>query len=81
MPYRDPVPPPELARDTPVLDVVEPVEVGFDPALGMELNDFVTDSLFSFFDTRIFKEPLVGEAWLDRDVGTFREADVVFMFF
>ena len=47
----------------------------------MELNDFVTDSLFSFFDTRIFKEPLVGEAWLDRDVGTFREADVVFMLY
>ena len=74
------MPPPKLARDTPVLDVVEPVEVGFDPALGMELNDFVTDSLFSFFDTRIFKKPLVREAWLDGDVGTFGEADVVFMF-
>ncbi len=38
VPRRDPVPPPELARDAPVLDVVDPVQVGRQPLVGYELD-------------------------------------------
>ena len=38
VPRRDPVAPPELARDAPVLDVVDPVQVGRQPLAGDERN-------------------------------------------
>ena len=56
------------------------MEVGFGPALGVEMDDVVPDGGFGFLDAGVFEEPLVGEAGFDGDVGPFGEADVVFVF-
>ena len=80
VPDGDAMSPPELAGDAPVFDVVEPVEVGFGPALWVKVDDVVPDGGFGFFNAGVFEEPLVGEAGFDGDVGPFGEADVVFVF-
>ena len=38
IPDGNPVAPPKLTRDTPVLDIVEPVQIGLLPAFGMKLQ-------------------------------------------
>src|SRR5262245_36038933 len=69
--------PPELAADAPVLDVLEPVEVNFAPALGEKLDVAVADRGLRFLDARITQPPLPREARLDRHIGAFRIAHVV----
>ena len=58
--------PPELPADTPVLDVVHPVEVGFSPVFWHKSNPPVLDRLdgrlCERFDIDI---PLVRQVWLD----------------
>ena len=40
--------PPQLARDTPVLDVVHPLVVGVDPVFGNEAHCAAVDGFFGF---------------------------------
>ena len=54
------MPPPELAADAPVLNVVHPLEVGFRPVVRNEANPAVLDSFDSGFGQWLcFHEPLV----------------------
>jgi hypothetical protein len=71
--------PPDLAGDTPVLDVFEPVFVGFRPVGGMEFDVAVAKKREGFWDVRIFEEPLEAEARLDGDISALAEADGVFV--
>ncbi len=69
IPGRDAVPPPELPADTPVLDVVHPVEVGLRPVLGNEANPAGLDGLDRGFRERLdLHVPLIGEVRLDNRV-------------
>ena len=70
VPGRDPVAPPELARDAPGLDVPHPLEVGLRPGGGFQDGAAVLDR----GDGRLGQgggvhEPLVGEVGLDDDTG------------
>ncbi len=66
VPGRDPVSPPELSADTPVLDIVHPVKVGLRPVRGYESNPTGFDGLDGGFreclDAHV---PLVGQVRLD----------------
>ena len=66
VPGRNPVAPPELARDAPVLDVAHPFEIGLVPVGRHELDTPVLDRLDRRFGKRLgVHEPLVGEHRLD----------------
>ena len=69
--------PPKLAADAPVPDVLQPVEVGLGPAFGEVADETFGDGSLGFLYAGIAEEPLLGEAWLDGDVGPFGEADVI----
>ena len=77
VPDRDTVAPPELAADAPVLDVLQPVQIGLRPAFRMEFDDARGDGALGFVDLRVADEPLFAQAWLDWHVGTFGIADCV----
>ena len=71
VPDRDAVAPPELTADAPILDVLEPVEIGLRPAFRVELDDARSHGTLRFVDLRVADEPLFAEARLDRHVGAF----------
>ena len=71
IPDRDAVAPPELAADAPILDVLEPVEVGLRPAFRVELDDARSDGALGFVDLRVADEPLFAETRFDRHIGAF----------
>ena len=80
VPGRDAVAPPELARDAPVADVLEPVDVRLREALRHELDAAVLDGL----DSRLGKalhldEPLLRDERLDRRMAARAVADGVLM--
>ena len=77
IPNRDPVAPPQLAADAPVLDVLQPVQVHLAPALGEERDEPVADHGLRLFDPRVPQPPLPREPRLDRDVRALRITDVV----
>ncbi len=77
IPHRDAMPPPKLTADAPVLDIFEPVQVNFGPALGVKLDVPVAHRGLGLLDARIFQPPLPGEARLDRHIGTLGVAHVV----
>ena len=79
IPHGNPVSPPDLARDAPVADIVEPVRVGFFPALGPEFYCSRFDRRLCLLDFRIAHEPLVGQARLNRNVSALGVSDVVFV--
>ena len=57
---RNPVPPPELTGNTPVLNVFHPVEIDFRPALGDELHFAGLDRFNGGFGERLhLHEPLL----------------------
>ena len=65
-PGRDPMAPPQLARDTPGLDVLEPVIPGLGPAFGNDPDC----TRAGCFDDRLYQcrgvdIPLIGKPWLD----------------
>src|SRR5690606_33360284 len=78
------VSPPDLPRDAPILDVVQPVEVGLGPVLGDELDSAVAHALDGGFGDALapagaairqhvagqVHEPLIGEIGFDDGVGT-----------
>jgi hypothetical protein len=71
------MPPPELAADAPVLDILEPVEVDFAPALRVKLDMAVAHGGLGLLDARITQPPLPGQPRLDRHVGTLGVANIV----
>ena len=63
------MPPPELPRDVPVADVLEPVDVHRLPALGQDAHGAVAHGLERRRgERRHLHEPLVGQARLDHGV-------------
>ena len=69
VPGRDLVAPPELARDAPGLDVLEPVIIGLGPALRRDLGATVLDRLERAIGQRLDVDiPLVGQPGLDHDI-------------
>ena len=73
-PNRDLMPPPQLARDAPWLDVLQPVEIHF-AVLFRQDRDFTrTHSINSgLHDLVGCDEPLVGQHWLDHHLGAVAE--------
>src|SRR5690606_30209049 len=66
VPGRDPVPPPQLPADGPVLDVLQPVAVGVDPVGRHELDRAVLHQLQAAPAHLVHRhEPLVGQVRLD----------------
>ncbi len=69
--------PPQLARDAPVLNVVQPLVVGVDPVLGMELDLAGSDTFQRLLGDALAvvtgfahgDEPLVGEHRFDDHAG------------
>ena len=83
VPGRNLVAPPQLARDTPVLDIVEPLVVGVGPVFRHHLDFAIRDFFQRDFGNRLagkvraFRrglahrdEPLVGQHRLDHHAGT-----------
>ena len=78
---RDPVPPPELARDTPVADVVHPLKVGLFPVLRNKADLSIFDNFYRFVRERFdLYEPLFGEVGFDYGVAPVTVANRVYMF-
>ena len=68
VPGRDLVPPPELARNAPGLDVLKPVEIGLFPVLGHELGLAAAYGFKRRLGQRLGVDiPLVGQPGLDDD--------------
>ena len=66
VPHRDLMPPPELARDAPGLDVLEPVVIGLLPALGQDADGAALHGVKRrAHDAGGVDEPLVGQHRLD----------------
>ena len=71
VPCRNPVPPPELAANAPVLDVAHPTEIHVFVLLRYELNRAIFDSGNRFFRQRFGRNvPLVGEPRLNHHART-----------
>ena len=79
---RNPLAPPELAGDAPVVGVLHPVAVGIDVALGDELRAAALDRLQGDLRQGVhLQEPLGGELGLDdgvRPLGVAHRRGVVF---
>ena len=74
----NPVSPPKLAGDTPVLDVLHPVEIGFIKTLGDKLDFAGADRLNGRFRQRLhFDKPLLGNFGLYRSAAAVAGANVV----
>ncbi len=80
VPDRNPVSPPELPADAPVLNVFEPMQIRLFPSLGEEFDMAVPHRLFCFLHPRVFEEPLLGQPRFDGDARPLGIPDVVLMF-
>ena len=76
-PHGNPMPPPELPADAPVLDVAHPVVVNFCPAVGEEFHPALGHHGARRRNAGISQEPLFAQAWFNRHVGPFAESHVV----
>ena len=77
-PGRDPVAPPDLARDAPVADVLHPVEVGRGPRLGDDARAAVAHRGDGRLGQRLrLHEPLAREVGLDHGLAAVAVADGV----
>ena len=78
VPDRNAVAPPELARDAPVAQVVDPMEIGVFPVLRDQANFFLLDGRAKlFFKAGHLDKPLLGEIGLDDGFGAVGDADAV----
>src|SRR5437660_2733679 len=69
VPDGDTMSPPELARDTPIVDVLEPVQVDFVEARGHDLRQIILDGSDSGSgEWHHLDEPLLGNEWLNHGV-------------
>ena len=76
VPGRDAVPPPQLAADAPVLQVVHPLEVGLAPVLGDELDAPVFHGPDGRLGQRLHADvPLAGQVRLDDGTGAVPARD------
>src|SRR5271154_2455426 len=76
----NPMAPPQLARDTPVVDIFEPVEKYVLPSLGMEGRVAFAHRLDRAIGHRAHaQEPLLGEHRLDDGVASRTYADRMFV--
>ena len=73
------MPPPELATNAPILNPIEPVKVSLFPTIRMKFDGAIFDRTFGLFDLWVFKEPLLGEARLNRHVTALRKSDCIFI--
>src|SRR5215207_5710313 len=66
VPHGDAMSPPQLAADTPILDVLQPVEIGLLKTLGYDLDAPISHSFQRGFCQRFDRhEPLRGDHRLD----------------
>src|SRR6266516_2443357 len=79
MPRRYPVPPPDLAANAPVSNVLQPLRVNSFPMCREEADKMVTHHGQSFLRFRVAKEPLFADPRLDRHVASLAESDIVFV--
>ena len=71
VPGRDPVTPPKLTGDTPVTDILHPVEINLIKAFGDKLGLAVLDRLDCRLGKRLhFHEPLLGNSRLNNGMTT-----------
>mmetsp|Transcript_5897 Transcript_5897/g.11421 ORF Transcript_5897/g.11421 Transcript_5897/m.11421 type:complete len:400 (-) Transcript_5897:471-1670(-) len=78
MPDGDAVPPPQLPRDTPVMDVVEPVEPSFLKSLGDDLEFAALDSLYALVGhTASLDKPLGAHKRFNHLPSTLRPGDAL----
>ena len=74
IPHRDLMPPPQLARDAPGLDILQPVEIGALAALGHDHGVAVPHGIQrGADDLGGVNEPLVGQHRLDHHFGAVAE--------
>src|SRR5205809_957957 len=79
IPRRYPVPPPDLAANAPVANVLQPLRVNSFPMCREEANKMVAHHGQSFLRFRVAKEPLFADPRLDRHVASLAESDIVFV--
>ena len=78
VPDGDAMAPPELARNAPVANVVEPVEQNRALIVGDDLDQAATDSFLGGLGQRLhFHEPLRGDTRLDFGLAAIADADGV----
>ena len=73
------MPPPDLATDAPVLDILQPLPVNLLPVLREKTNQMLAHHGQRFLSFRVTQEPLLAQARLDRDLAPLTEAHVVFV--
>ena len=69
-PHRNPMPPPDLAADAPILQAGHPMVIDLRPAVGVEFHLAIGHDGLAFLHARVFEEPLLAQAALDGHVGT-----------
>ena len=78
VPCRDPMPPPELARNAPVVNVVHPLKIALFKTVGNELDSSVFDCLDGRFGKRIdLQVPLNRDLRLHNGRAAIALSDVV----
>ena len=77
IPHWNPVSPPQLPRDAPVLNALQPVIVNLRPAIWVKLHFTLRHHCLGGGHAGIFQEPLFTEARFDRHSGAFAVADRV----
>src|SRR5713226_8173147 len=82
IPSRNLMSPPQLTRDAPLPDVLEPLEIGLLPVLGNEFRAALAHGV-----ERVFREglgidvPLIGEIGLEHDAGAITVRDHMYIWF
>src|SRR5213595_3779054 len=66
VPGRYPVPPPDLAADAPIANVLQPLCVNLLPMRGKELDQVIAHHSQGLFCFRVTQKPLFADAGLDR---------------
>ena len=69
------MPPPNLAADTPILNVLEPLSVDLLPMRRKEADQMLADDAERFLGFRIMQKPLLAQTRLDRNTGALAEPD------
>ena len=71
------MPPPYLAADTPIANVLQPLCVNFFPMLGEEPDQVIAYHRQGFFCFWIAQEPLLADTRLDWHIAALAEPDIV----
>ena len=78
VPRRDPVSPPDLTADAPVLNVLHPMEISLRPAFRIEFDRAVADRFDRGFGQFVhLDEPLVAQQRFDLDAAAFGKTYIV----